>query len=224
MNLIAIETSTERLSLAASAGGRLCESTRVVGQRHAELVLDALDALLAEAGLDRRDLEGVAFGAGPGSFTGVRIAAGVAQGLAFGLGIPVLGVSTLEALAEPAGAPRVIACLDARMGEVYCAAYERSCEAWTAVAEPVVCAPGDVAVPAGRGWLGRGSGFAAYGDALRARLGDALAAIEAEAFPTAAAVLRLAAPRLAAGAGVDPADAQPVYVRDKVALKTSERA
>jgi len=223
MNLLAIETSTDRLSIAVSAGGRLHETTSVVGQRHAELTLDAIESLLAAVGLDRGDLEGIAFGAGPGSFTGLRIACGVAQGLALGLEIPVLGVSTLAALAEPAAAPRVIACLDARMGEVYCAAYERSPSGWRMVMAPGVFAPEAVPKVPGDGWAGRGNGFAVHAERLVARFGSSVASTEPDAFPTAGAVLRLAAPRIAAGEGADPAGAMPIYIRDKVALKTSER-
>ena len=223
MNLLALETSTDRLSIAVSAHGRLFESADVVGQRHAELALDAIDALLASAGLDPRELDGIAFGAGPGSFTGLRIATGIAQGLALGLGVPVVGVSTLDALAEPCASPRVFACIDARMGEVYCAALERSPSGWRAEAAPGVFAPERVPVPVGQGWVGRGTGFAAHGEQLAARLGGAIARVEQDAVPTAGAVLRLAEPRLAAGEGADPAVAVPVYVRDKVALKTSER-
>ncbi|MCU0803732.1 MAG: tRNA (adenosine(37)-N6)-threonylcarbamoyltransferase complex dimerization subunit type 1 TsaB [Burkholderiales bacterium] len=223
MNLLAFDTSTDRLSIAVQAGGRLHESTELVGQRHAELALDAIDALLGVAGLDASELHGVAFGAGPGSFTGLRIATGIAQGLALGLGTPVVGVSTLAALAEPSGAQRVFACLDARMGEVYCAAFERCPDGWQAVIDPEVRSPDSVSLPTGQGWVGRGNGFAAHGERLATRLGAALGRVEPDAVPTAAAVLRLAAPRFAAGEGRDAASALPVYVRDKVALKTSER-
>lgn len=195
----------------------------MVGQRHAELVLDAVDALLGEARLDRRALGGVAFGAGPGSFTGLRIACGVAQGLAFALGVPVLGVSSLETLAESTEAARVAACLDARMGEVYFAAYVRDGPCWQVVVPPGVHAPGGVPALPGEGWVGAGSGFGAYAEALHARLGRSLARTDADAFPCASALLRIALPRLAAGEGGNPASAAPLYVRDKVALKTSER-
>lgn len=223
MNLLALDTSTDRLSIAVLAGARLHETTTVVGQRHAELALDAIDALLAAAGLEAGDLEGIAFGAGPGSFTGLRIATGIAQGLALGLGIPVVGISTLAALAEPSPSPRVFACLDARMGEVYCAAFERTPAGWRTAIEPAVSPPDAVPIPASAGWVGRGTGFAVHGARLAARLGAAIVRIEPDAVPTAGAVLRLAEPRLAAGEGGDPGAALPVYVRDKVALKTSER-
>src|SRR5262245_65854487 len=125
MKLLAIETATERLSLAASVAGVVHERTLDAGQRHAELVLGEIDALLSAAGLRIGDLDGIAYGAGPGSFTGLRIACGVAQGLAAARALPVIGVSTLAAIAEAAAATRVVACLDARMGEGYHATSER---------------------------------------------------------------------------------------------------
>ena len=119
MKFAAIETSTEWCSVALWRDGELGAIEERAGSRHGELVLPMLDRLLAAAGLEVADLEAVAFGAGPGSFTGLRIACGIAQGLAFARGLPVLGVSSLEAMAEECGAARVVACLDARMGEVY---------------------------------------------------------------------------------------------------------
>jgi tRNA threonylcarbamoyladenosine biosynthesis protein TsaB len=223
MNLLALETSTDLLSIAVLAHGRMHASISSVGQRHAELALDAIDALLVGAGLDRGALDGIAFGAGPGSFTGLRIATGIAQGLALGLGIPILGVSTLAALAEPSDSQRVFACLDARMGEVYCAAFERMPAGWRTAIEPGVFAPAAVPVPPGDGWVGLGTGFAAHGERLAARLGGVLARVDPDAVPTAAAIVRLAEPRFAAGEGADPGGALPIYIRDKVALKTSER-
>ena len=125
MNLLAIETSTEFCSLAVRRGESVHVSHAPAGQRHAEMVLGAIAALLAEAGLGVADLEGIAYGMGPGSFTGLRIACGVTQGLALERGLGVVGVCTLEALAEESEADAVIACLDARMGEIYHAAYVR---------------------------------------------------------------------------------------------------
>ena len=168
-------------------------------------------------------LDAVAFGTGPGAFTGLRIACGVAQGLALARGIPVLGVSTLETVAEESGAERVVACLDARMHEVYYAALERTPGGWREALEAQCVAPAAAPLPAGDGWLGCGNGFAQYGEALRARLGAALAWVSAGAHPSAVALARLAAPRLAAGEGVDAALAAPRYLRDKVALTTQER-
>src|SRR5512134_3312333 len=217
MNILAIETATEVLSLAVGTGAEVHETTIAAGQRQAELILAQIDALLARAGLGVRDLDGVAYGAGPGSFTGLRIACGVAQGIAAARGIPVLGVSTLAALAEGCGAARVIACLDARMGEVYHAAFEKRNGALHEVIPAGLHRPASVPLPPGDGWTGCGQGFAAHREALAARLGARLAAVRPDAAPSAAAILRLAAPRFAAGEGGDAATAAPVYLRERVA-------
>ena len=202
MNLLAIETATERLSLAVSVAGVVHERTLDAGQRHAELVLGEIDALLAAAGLRIGDLDGIAYGAGPGSFTGLRIACGVAQGLAAARALPVVGVGTLAAIAEAAAATRVVACLDARMGEVYHAAYEKQHGSLHEVIPPGLHRPDAVPLPEGEGWNGCGPGFAAYREALVLRHGSRLAAVDPAIFPSAAAVARLAAPRFAAGEGV----------------------
>jgi tRNA threonylcarbamoyladenosine biosynthesis protein TsaB len=161
-------------------------------------------------------LDAIAFGAGPGSFTGLRIACGLAQGLAFAHGLPVLGVSTLEATAEEAGAARVVACIDARMREVYHAALEKRHGIWHEVIAARCVAPEAAPRAPGDDWLGAGSGFAAYGN-----LG--LKKVLPEVHATAAAVARLAAPRLQRGGGVDASLAVPVYLRDKVALTVEEQ-
>jgi len=223
MNLLAIEAATARLALAVSAGGTVRERTLEAGQRQGEQVLAEIDALLAQASLRVGDLHGIAYGAGPGSFTGLRIACGVAQGLAAARALPVVGVGTLAALAETAGAPRVVACLDARMGEVYHAAYEKRHGALHEVIPPGLHRPDAVPLPAGEGWTGVGPGFAAHRESLVARHARTLAAVDPAVFPSAAAILRLAAPRFAAGEGVAAAAAAPVYLRDRVALKTGER-
>jgi tRNA threonylcarbamoyladenosine biosynthesis protein TsaB len=174
-----------------------------------------LQSLLTRFGLDPANLDAVAFGAGPGSFTGLRIACGLAQGLAFARGLPVLGISTFEALAEEAGAPRVVTCLDARMREVYYAALERRAQGgWREVVAARCVAPHAAPVPQGD-WIGAGNGFAVYGNM-------GLDKVLPEVHPTAFAVARLAAPRLAAGEGVDAALAAPIYVREKVAFTKAE--
>lgn len=173
------------------------------------------------------DLDGIAFGAGPGRFTGLRLACGVAQGLAFGLDLPVLGVSSLEAMAFDAyrgspGIERMFACLDARMGEVYCAAYLIRDDLSEVVMAPMVRRPQSLNVQTlldGQAWIGCGEGFVAYPELLDIRWSE----VRSDCWPTAAAVARLAAPRLAGGAGVTAGMAVPLYVRDKVAMTTAER-
>jgi tRNA threonylcarbamoyladenosine biosynthesis protein TsaB len=216
MKFVAFETSTEWCSAALWLDGELAGIDERVGHGHSERLLPMLERLASAAGVALRSLEAVAFGAGPGSFTGLRIACGVAQGMAFARGIPAIGISTLEALAEESGAARVVACLDARMHEVYYSALEKSGGRWREVLPAQCVAPAAMRVPPGEGWIGCGNGFAAYGP-----LG--LDKVMADIHPSAVAVARLAAPRLAAGESVDAALALPVYVRDKVAFTTGER-
>ncbi|MDO8413217.1 MAG: tRNA (adenosine(37)-N6)-threonylcarbamoyltransferase complex dimerization subunit type 1 TsaB, partial [Gallionellaceae bacterium] len=193
------------------------------GQRHSELLLELLDSVLQEAGVKLVQLDGIAYGAGPGSFTGVRIACGVAQGLALGAELPVLGVCTLQALAQAAGHDQVIAALDARMGEIYHAVYEKQAGKWMTVCEPNLCLPQHAPAVLNAGWFGVGSGFALNGAVLSERYGNQLAACDAQAIPQASAIAHYAAPLFAAGQGSDAAQAMPLYLRDKVALKTAER-
>lgn len=227
MTLLALDASTELCSVAVGGSAGFVERSEHAGQRHSERMLPMVHALLADAGVALAQLEGIAFGAGPGSFTGLRIACGVAQGLAYGVGLRVVGVSTLAAIAEAArvlgGHKRVYAALDARMHEVYVAAYEFDGVHWHERIEAAVVKPGVAPLPWGAGWFGAGSGFDTYPE-LGARLGDALADCDAALAPEAGAIGRLALPRFAAGEGVAARNASPLYVRHRVALTTDERA
>jgi len=223
LNLLALDTSTEYCSVALLRGEELTHRETHAVQRHSELILPMIGELLAASGVDLTQLDGIAFGAGPGSFTGLRIACGVAQGLAFGAGLPVVPVGTLVALAQEAGAPKVIACLDARMGEIYHAAYRRDGGHWTEIAPPAVGPVQSAPVLEGDGWFGCGSGFAVYAGALAKRYGGQLEAVAAALHPHARSIARLAAPILAGSGGLSAEQAAPVYVRDKVALKMHEQ-
>ena len=223
MKVLALETSTEYCSVALWQDGVVTSKSEKVGQRHSELLMAMLDGVLAEAGIKLAQLDGIAFGAGPGSFTGVRIACGVAQGLALGANLPVIGICTLQAVAQGSGKNRVIAALDARMAEVYFAVYEKCEGAWLTVCAPCLCLPQDTPAVEGADWLGAGSGFAAHGTMLQARYDGQFGSIDASCVPQASAIAELAAPMFAAGLGLDAALAMPLYLRDKVALKTSER-
>lgn len=220
MRFAALETSTEWCSVAVSVDGEIAAAERRAGHRHSELALPMLEELLKKTNTSPELLDAIAFGAGPGSFTGLRIACGLAQGLALARNLPVLGIPTLEALAEESGAGRVIACLDARMSEVYYAALEKREGRWHEVVPLQCVAPDAAPPPPGEGWLGCGSGFAAF----PAFLQNKVTAVRADIHPSALAVARLAAPRLAAGEGVDAAAAAPLYVRDKVAFTSKELA
>jgi tRNA threonylcarbamoyladenosine biosynthesis protein TsaB len=223
MRILALDTSTEYLSLALSLDGKVLSRDVHAGQTHSQLILPMIGELLAEAGVALKQLEGIAFGAGPGSFTGLRICCGVAQGLAFGAGLPVVGISTLLALAESSGEQKVIACLDARMGEVYHAAYEKSDSAWKEIRAPGLYKPEAIPAVPGNGWTGAGSGWAAYEKVLSANYDGQLIRTLPQAFPAASAIARLSEPEFIAGRGVPAAQATPIYIRNKVAFTTSER-
>ena len=214
------------------------------GQRHSELLLGMIDELLAARRLSVRELDGIAFGEGPGSFTGLRIACGIVQGLAFGADVRVVGVGTLLAMAEGSGADRVLCCVDARVHEIYHAAYCRvaagertgetqgfprnllpsaSGEAWRIVHAPSVCAPAAAPDLPGEGWLACGSGFKAYGDMLEKRYAGRLSRIDLALYPHATDIAALSEPVFEAGRAMRPEDAAPVYLRNKVALRIDER-
>jgi tRNA threonylcarbamoyladenosine biosynthesis protein TsaB len=214
MRFLALETATRRLSAALWIDGAVSEQSLDSMNGGSEWLLPAVRTLLADSGTRLIDLDGIAFDCGPGAFTGLRLAAGCAQGLAFGLDLPVLGVCSLQALAMASGRNKVFACLDARMNEVYSAAYLNGTEVYG----PSVTPPGAVPLPPGDGWVGCGDGFAAYRDLL-----PKFSCVYEHVLPTAAAVAALAASRFACGEAGLAADAVPLYVRDKVALTTAER-
>ena len=195
----------------------------LAGQRHSELLLPMVDALLADARLQLRAVDAVAFGAGPGSFTGLRIACGVAQGLAAGAGVATVGVGTLMAVAQASGAPRVLACLDARMGEIYCAAYERSAAGWSVIHPPRLCTPDSAPALDSRGWTGVGSGFQAHLSALARHYDEQIENVQPDLHPRADEVAILGAEMFRDGLALRPEQAHPLYLRDHVALTVEER-
>ena len=200
---------------------------REVGRGHAEQILDMVDAVLSEAGTTLERLDGIAAGVGPGAFTGVRIGVSVAQGLAFGAALPVVAVTTLEALGWQAmrgGAQQVMACLDARMGEVYWGCFASDlARGVVARGTPAVGDARSVSPPLAGPFQGIGRGFAAY-PVLGTLPGLTLPAGACDALPDAKDMAWLGAIRLGLGEGRDPADLVPVYLRDKVALTEAERA
>lgn len=223
MKILAFDTSSEYCSIAIWIDGEILSRGVFAGQRHSELLLPMLQELLAQAELTLVQLDGIAFGAGPGSFTGLRIACGVAQGLAFGSNLPVIGISTLEALAQQASNNSVITAIDANMGEIYHAAYVKSADDWRPVSIPTLCLPQHVPLVPGNNWVACGSGFGAYGEALRSQYGSCITRIESDLKPHAREMTQLAEKGFVKGLGIDPVDAAPIYIRNKVALKESER-
>ena len=223
--LLAIDTATEACSAALWLDGELRERYVVAPREHARLLLPMVEELLTEAGLALGDLDALAFGRGPGSFTGVRIAAGMAQGLAFSAGLPVVPVSSLAALAQGvahAEQPRLLAAIDARMGEVYWAQYVLDANGLVVLeGDERVCAPDAVPVPDESGWFGVGSGWQTYAELLQTRLAGVVDGYDGTRFPRATEVARLGAAAFERGAAQPAERAIPVYLRDRVADKPS---
>lgn len=220
MRLLALETCTEACSVALVNAGVVHERYELAPRRHAELVLPWIAALLAENGLARSDLDAIAVGRGPGAFTGVRLGISLAQGLALALECPLIGISTLAALALRAGADeggKVLAAIDARMGEVYWCSYQMRDGEPVALGDAQVGAPHSVQI-GGEDWLGVGSGFAAEKGALPRHLYAQLAHVDAQGLPHAADIARLAVRAHARGEALPPEQVEPVYLRNNVAL------
>lgn len=228
MKLLAFETSTEACSVALYLDGEVRERFEIAPRRHAELALPWADALLAEAGVARAQLDAVAVGRGPGAFTGVRLAIALAQGVALGLERPVLPVSTLAVLAAgaPADGPaQILATIDARMGEVYVGAFLREGASLVALEAERVLAPEAVALPAATAgdWQGVGTGWAAADGLLATRLASRMVRLDPQALPRAAVLAGLAAAGYERGEAVAPERAEPAYLRDQVALTLAEQ-
>ncbi|WP_286269341.1 tRNA (adenosine(37)-N6)-threonylcarbamoyltransferase complex dimerization subunit type 1 TsaB [Thalassotalea hakodatensis] len=225
LNLIAIDTSTEGCSVALSWQGQLIEQFELCPQSHSTILLPMIDAALKQADCSLQQLDGLVFGQGPGSFTGVRIGVGVAQGLAFSAELPVVGVSTLQAMAQQAleqhKKTEVIAAIDARMSEIYLSAYRADEQGiMQPIVDETVIAPNkaaDYLKQAFNAPYGVGTGWQTYQDSLAPLAGNA-ENIEI-LFPNAAAMLTLASVQFQAGNAVAAEQAQPVYVRDTVSWK-----
>jgi tRNA threonylcarbamoyladenosine biosynthesis protein TsaB len=224
-SLLAFDTATERMSIALLVHGTLRVHEAAGGAQASSALIPAALALLAQAGVTLRELDAIAFGRGPGAFTGLRTACSVAQGFALGAGKPVLAIDSLLVVAEDArdgDAPqRIWVAADARMDEVYAAHYAFEADGWTTLVEPMLTSPELLA----ERWAGEppaavaGSALAAFGD----RLPTGRARRAPDALPRARALMSLAQAAWRRGEGVDPALALPLYVRDKVAQTTAER-
>ena len=219
MRILALDAATEACSAALLQGAALSERFEVIGRGHAGRLLAMADELMSDAAIEVTQLDAVAFGRGPGGFTGLRIAAGLAQGLAAGAGKPVLPVSNLAAVASAAARvherTHVLVCMDARMGQVYWAAFDCSGTTPRALTREQLSDPGAVEPPAGEPYYGAGHGFDAY-PVLGTRLASRLGGIDGKALPRAGEIARIGAADLAAGAAVPAAQGLPVYLRDDV--------
>ncbi|MBK8537050.1 MAG: tRNA (adenosine(37)-N6)-threonylcarbamoyltransferase complex dimerization subunit type 1 TsaB [Candidatus Competibacteraceae bacterium] len=222
MKLLALDTATEACSAAVWVDGAVLERYELAPRRHAALILPMIEAVLAEAGLSPPQLDAIAFGRGPGAFTGVRIAVGIVQGIAFAADLPVIPISTLAALAlgaeQEAGYSRIAAALDARMGEVYWGVYAVSEHAAKPLDEERVCAPQNVTAPIPGDWFGVGNGWTAHAAILAQRL--PMSGWQGERYPRAGNVARLAAAPLSRNVWVSADQALPVYLRNKIASKS----
>ncbi len=221
LKLLAVETSTDACSCALSVDGECRERYELAPRRHGELVLPMMEALLAEAGLGVSRLDALAFGRGPGAFTGVRIAAAVVQGIAFARDLPVAPVSSLRALAQGVHRElahrKVLGAFDARMKEVYWGTYQLGqLRLMEPLGADVVCEPGSVPIPGNGGWFGAGLGWLAYERVLRDRLGDKVLSVEAIRYPHARDVAVLGESLAQQGKVVPAEQALPKYLREKV--------
>lgn len=218
MLLLAIDTATELCSVALRRDGQTIERSNQVPRGHADLVLPMVEAVLQEGGVRLRDLDGIAYGRGPGAFTGVRIAVGVVQGLAFGAGLKTVGISNLAAVAQQVARPgdRVLICMDARMEQVYWSSFilEQGSDLVSSLTPERVDPP--AAVPSGDYTMLAGTGFQAY-PPLLTRLSGSGQVVHAGVLPHAREIALLAEAEFRAGRAKSAAEAEPVYVRDQVA-------
>ena len=219
MKLLAIDTATEACSAALLHNDEIICRYQVAPRQHTALILEMVDSLLTETNLTLRHMDALAFGRGPGAFTGVRIAAGVIQGLAYGADLPVIPVSTLAALAQGVAAEHnhIISAIDARMGEIYWCVYETDAAGLVhAVTEEKVSRPEELQLTSRQRYFGVGSGWATYQSVLQDQVGDQLVGMHGEMFPDAANIISLARREMQLGKLVSAAEALPVYIRNKV--------
>jgi tRNA threonylcarbamoyladenosine biosynthesis protein TsaB len=224
-NILALDTSTDACSVALSCNGEIKEDFRIIPRQHTQQLLPMIEAILADAGIAISALDAIAFGRGPGSFAGIRIATGVAQGLAYGADLPVLPISTLETLAVSAakaeGADSIVAALDARMDEIYVASYRIENGLPVMELREQVAAPSTFAVDA-EGYLAVGSGWR-YFEAMPESVKRAVQLSTETYYPSSKSMLVLALDAWAQGKGVSPELALPVYLRDQVAWKKKDQ-
>lgn len=230
MKLLAVETATEACSAALYIDGEITERFSLTANEHTKLILPMIDTLMSEAGLLPQQLDALAFGCGPGSFTGVRIATGVIQGIAFGADLPVVPISTLAAIAQDyfdsndnMEQHTAFTAMDARMGEIFWGVYNRDEQDYvTLIGKEVVTLAEDIAFPDLTG-IGLGSGWGVYEEILMLRLAGKVKHYEVDIRPRARAIARLGARGFELGFAVAVELAMPVYLRDKVAKTEAER-
>ncbi|MFK8067098.1 MAG: tRNA (adenosine(37)-N6)-threonylcarbamoyltransferase complex dimerization subunit type 1 TsaB [Gammaproteobacteria bacterium] len=220
MKILALDTSTEACSVALCYGDKIISRYEIAPQMHTQLILPMIDELLTESSLEPSQLDALAFGRGPGAFTGVRIATGIIQGIAFAADLPVIPVSSLAAIAQGCrreqGAEKVISAIDARMGEVYWGHFHLKSEIMVACSEEAVSKPDQIFKPDGEGWFGAGSGWESYGEQLSESLASKVSENVSNAYPHAIDTLELAKDAFNKGEMISAEQAHPVYLRDNV--------
>ena len=228
MKILALDTATEACSAALYVDGEITAQYQLAPREHSRLILRMLDELLSQANLRVAELDAIAFGRGPGSFMGLRIAAGVVQGIAFAHDLPVIPVSTLKAIAQRAyeetGIPNVLSCIDARMDEVYWVACSHDAAGWSSIGEECVISPDKLDVQQvmsqrSGSWVAAGTGWTNYLDRLLPEAASRPEAVLDDCFPSAEVIVKLAAEEFKAGNTVPAAQAIPVYLRNDVAKK-----
>ena len=227
MNILALDTCTECCSAALLYRGEVLARQEMTARGASDLILGMMDSLFEQAGTDLSTIDAIALGRGPGSFTGVRVGVGVAQGIAYARDLPVIPISSLAAVAESArqtvGADNIAVAMDARMGEVYAAHYQHSNTGWQQMTAEQVCKADAVTLPTSGDWFGVGTAWETYDTELRTHYGARLQGVAAAHFPLASAVIALAQIEAAAGRMLPAAEALPVYLRDNVAKKKGEQ-
>lgn len=225
MNLLAIDTASDACVVGLSLSGKHFTRFELTPRRHTECVLPWSDALLAQAGIGKSELDAIAVGIGPGAFTGVRLAVSLAQGMALALGLPIVPVSTLACIAQAQQHDGPIAVLmDARMGECYAGFFRKTDGIVSAIAAERLLKPEQIELPFAGNWIGVGSALSSYAAQLPQELMAALTRIDATCLPQPEALLQLAEHGLKNGAALAPERIEPAYLRDKVALTIEERA
>lgn len=228
MRLLALDTATEACSAALWLDGCVIERFEIAGRTHTQRMLPMVHGLMADAGLAFSQLDGLVCGVGPGSFAGVRIGVGFIKGLGLALDVPVVGISSLAMLAQAAidqGTERVLAAIDARMSEVYFAAFIRDASGLATEHSPaILVSPERIDFRAAGASVGVGTGWGTYESVLRSRIHAEIVSIDGVALPRASTALKMAVPIVAAGAAASADALAPIYLRDKVALDLDEQA
>ncbi|GJM04729.1 MAG: tRNA (adenosine(37)-N6)-threonylcarbamoyltransferase complex dimerization subunit type 1 TsaB [marine bacterium B5-7] len=222
MKILAIETATEACSAALDIDDNCIHRFQVSPRRHTELILPMIDDLLREADIQTKDLDAISFGQGPGAFTGVRIAVGVIQGLAFAHDTPVIPISSLNALAQHYADEhsRVATAIDARMQEIYWGLFKKNdLGLMLQITEEKVCPPQDISNPSKGDWFGAGSGWNTYSEELQTQFNQKLIGFNGDVFPSAKDIITLAKPAYLEGKAIPVEEAMPVYLRNKVVNK-----